>query len=89
LAIAQVILSLQSQAASRQETGTQRTRFMLDILLAIRNNNVSKIPHYDPQHVEHLRKILRHGLIRKGLSLSKLNISYQVPVLSRSLNPPP
>ena len=45
--------------------------------MAIRNNNMSKIPNYDPTHTEHLRKILRNNLIRKGVSLSKMNISYK------------
>lgn len=48
---------------------------MLDILLAIRNNNMTKIPNYDPEVSEHLRKILRN-LVRKGMSVSKMNISY-------------
>ena len=33
---------------------------MLDVLLAIRNNNVRKIPSYDPETAEHRRKLLRN-----------------------------
>lgn len=71
----QVILSLQTKAGQTTDQPI-RVRFMLDVLLAIRNNNVTKIPNYDPSHSEHLRKILRNNLIRKGASLSKMNIRY-------------
>lgn len=47
---------------------------MLDILLAIKNNNMTKIPQYDPTHVEHLKKLMR-TLIRKGNYVTQLNIS--------------
>jgi nucleolar MIF4G domain-containing protein 1 len=32
---------------------------MLEIVAAIRNNNVKKIPNYDPMHQAHLQKISR------------------------------
>ena len=32
---------------------------MLEIISALRNNNLRKIPGYDPSQVEHLRKVLR------------------------------
>jgi nucleolar MIF4G domain-containing protein 1 len=48
---------------------------MLEIILAIRNNNMTKLPNYDPSHTEHLRKLLR-SLTKKGDALSKLNITY-------------
>nr|XP_022910194.1 nucleolar MIF4G domain-containing protein 1-like [Onthophagus taurus] len=47
---------------------------MLDILLAIKNNNVSKIPNYDSTYSEHLKKILK-GFIRKGNYITQLKIS--------------
>jgi len=47
---------------------------MLDILLAIKNNNMSKIPDYDPDLVDRLRKLLR-ALLRSGSSVSELKIS--------------
>ena len=37
-----------------------RLTYMLDILMAIRNNNMRKIPNYDPTHVDHLRKIMHN-----------------------------
>ena len=33
---------------------------MLEVLLAIKNNNMRKIPNFDPSHVEHLKKLLRN-----------------------------
>lgn len=47
---------------------------MLDILMAIKNNNVSKIPSYSPEHVEHLKKLLR-SLVRRGNYVAELKIS--------------
>ncbi|XP_069443338.1 nucleolar MIF4G domain-containing protein 1 isoform X6 [Ovis canadensis] len=38
-------------------------RFMLETLLALKNNDVRKIPGYDPEPVERLRKLQR-GLVR-------------------------
>lgn len=46
---------------------------MLDVLLAIKNNNVNKIPQYDPTLAEHLRKILRSMLVN-GKYVTTLNI---------------
>jgi len=43
---------------------------MLDILLAVKNNNMRKIPNYDPEHLEHLRKLLRG--YTKGLWTSEM-----------------
>ena len=34
-----------------------------DILLAVKNNNVNKIPNYDPSHFEHLKKTMK-GYLR-------------------------
>ena len=49
---------------------------MLDVLLAIKNNNMNKIPQYDPSVLEHLKKILK-TLIRKGNGISQLNITLE------------
>ena len=32
---------------------------MLEILLAIKNNNMRKIPNYDTSHMDHLKKLLK------------------------------
>lgn len=48
---------------------------MLDVIAAIKNNNMRKIPNYDPSELEHLIKVFR-GLLRKGHAMeSELNIS--------------
>lgn len=47
---------------------------MLEMVLAIKNNNMSKIPNYNPEVVERLRKSLK-VLIRKGNFTSELKIS--------------
>ena len=44
-----------------------RVRFMLDVLMAIKNNNMRKIPSYDPTHIDHLRKVIK-GLL-KGMNI--------------------
>lgn len=49
---------------------------MLDVLLAIKNNNVNKIPQYDPTVAEHLRKILKTLLVN-GKYVMTLNISLE------------
>lgn len=55
---------------------SSRIQFMLEILLAIKNNNMNKIPQYDQSYVEHLKKISK-TLIRKGNTVSQLNLTLQ------------
>ncbi|KAL1437046.1 hypothetical protein MTO96_049054 [Rhipicephalus appendiculatus] len=77
MALKEVVLLLQRKSA--QDTiGAQdsRKRFMMDILNAVRNNNIQKIPNCDPSMVEHASKVLR-GLFRKGCLLQELNISLE------------
>lgn len=49
---------------------------MLEILMAIRNNNMNKIPNYDPTFGEHLLKILK-GHLRPGNYVSEMKIGLQ------------
>lgn len=49
---------------------------MLDVLLAIKNNNMNKIPSYDPKLAEHLRKVLR-GMLVNGKYVTTLNITLE------------
>lgn len=51
----------------------QRIDFLLDVLLAIKNNNMNKIPQYDPTYTEELKKSLK-GIIRKGNRITTINI---------------
>lgn len=77
LALKEVVLLLQRKCA-QDTAGAQdsRKRFMMDILNAVRNNNIQKIPNCDPSMVEHASKVLR-GLFRKGCLLQELNISLE------------
>lgn len=75
LALKELILNLQ-KVASNVKSSNSRVQFMLDVLMAIKNNNMSKIPQYDPSHTEHLRKIMKN-FIHKGKSIVKLNISLE------------
>jgi hypothetical protein len=51
-----------------------RVKFMLELLLAIKNNNMRKIPNYDPSHCEHLKKVMK-GFLHKGNYVTELRIS--------------
>ncbi|XP_060067050.1 nucleolar MIF4G domain-containing protein 1-like [Ylistrum balloti] len=76
----QVIQDIQTKAkdvdTSHFEEQT-RVRFMLDTLLAIKNNNMRKIPNYDPDHFEQLKKQTRVYLRGQGLGVGQLRISLQ------------
>ncbi|XP_066254134.1 nucleolar MIF4G domain-containing protein 1 homolog [Euwallacea similis] len=78
LALKNLILELQKQAvsASEEKVSNSRVKFLLDILLAIKNNNVTKIPNYDISYSEHLKKIMK-GFIRRGNYVTPLNISLE------------
>jgi nucleolar MIF4G domain-containing protein 1 len=78
MALKNLILSLQKQASSASDEmrDNSRVKFMLDVLLAIKNNNVTKIPNYDTSYSEHLKKIMK-GFIRKGNYVTQLNISLE------------
>nr|XP_019923822.2 nucleolar MIF4G domain-containing protein 1 [Crassostrea gigas] len=58
------ILEIQS-AAQALGGGDQSShvKFMLETLMAIKNNNMRKIPNYDPEPLEHLKKVAR-GILR-------------------------
>uniref|UniRef100_V9KM10 Nucleolar MIF4G domain-containing protein 1 n=1 Tax=Callorhinchus milii TaxID=7868 RepID=V9KM10_CALMI len=67
LALKGLILEGQNKANSvgKQFQDQTRVRFMLETMLALKNNDVRKIPGYDPEPVERLRKLQR-TLIRKS-----------------------
>ncbi|XP_032455421.1 nucleolar MIF4G domain-containing protein 1 homolog [Nasonia vitripennis] len=75
LALKALILNLQQKAAAVKSSNS-RIQFMLEVLLAIKNNNMNKIPQYDQSYVEHLKKIIK-TLIRKGNTVSQLNLSLE------------
>ncbi|KAI8439793.1 hypothetical protein MSG28_013469 [Choristoneura fumiferana] len=57
------------------DTGS-RIKFLLEVLMAVKNNNLNKIPNYDPTFVEQLKKDIR-GVIRKGNYVTPLNITLE------------
>eukprot|EP00088_Acartia_fossae_P050313 TRINITY_DN5628_c0_g1_i2.p1 TRINITY_DN5628_c0_g1~~TRINITY_DN5628_c0_g1_i2.p1 ORF type:complete len:821 (+),score=294.37 TRINITY_DN5628_c0_g1_i2:36-2465(+) len=72
LAMKNLILEIQNKASTCASSDS-RVQFMLDVLLAVKNNNVNKIPNYDPSHFEHLKKILK-TFIREGNFVSEMKI---------------
>lgn len=67
-------LHTKTNEASDELKNNARLKYMLDVLLAIKNNNVNKIPQYDPSLAEHLRKILKTLLVN-GKYVTTLNIT--------------
>ncbi|XP_065587602.1 nucleolar MIF4G domain-containing protein 1 [Cyrtonyx montezumae] len=61
LALKDLISEAQSKAntAEKEFKDQTRVRFMLETMLALRNNDMRKIPGYDPEPVEKLRKLQR------------------------------
>jgi len=77
-----LILKIQSLASKSKEEDT-RVNFMLEVLMAIKNNNVNKIPNYDPSHFEHLKKCLKTHL-REGNFVTELKIGFADLALAES-----
>ncbi|XP_018378058.1 PREDICTED: nucleolar MIF4G domain-containing protein 1 homolog isoform X2 [Trachymyrmex cornetzi] len=75
IALKELILNLQ-QKANNATLENSRVKFMLDVLLAIKNNNMSKIPQYDPSRIEHLKKILK-SFIHKGNNVTQFNVTLE------------
>ncbi|KAM9386976.1 nucleolar MIF4G domain-containing protein 1 [Phaethornis superciliosus] len=67
LALKELITEAQRKAntAEKKFQDQTRVRFMLETMLALRNNDMRKIPGYDPEPVEKLRKLQR-TLVRSG-----------------------
>jgi len=69
-----LILRIKNAATAQQDgENSTRVQFMLDILMAVKNNNVNKIPNYDPSHFDHLKKTLK-SFIREGKFVTELKI---------------
>ena len=45
--------------------------------MAIRNNNMRKIPNYDPTHVDHLRKIMQNCQRGAATLLNQLGVEFR------------
>ncbi|XP_044942217.1 nucleolar MIF4G domain-containing protein 1 isoform X2 [Mustela putorius furo] len=67
LSLKELIVEAQAKAsaASGKFRDQNRVRFMLETMLALKNNDVRKIPGYDPEPVEKLRKLQR-ALVRSA-----------------------
>ncbi|KAM4027210.1 nucleolar MIF4G domain-containing protein 1 [Anomaloglossus baeobatrachus] len=80
LALKELICEAQSKAsaADKKFQDQSRVRFMLEIMLALKNNDMRKIPGYDPEPVEKLRKLQR-SLIHNNVSSSdtRLRVSLE------------
>lgn len=77
VALKEVVLLLQQKSVENADrVQDSRKKFMLEVLMAVRNNNIQKIPNCDPTMAERASKILR-GLCRKGCSMQELNISLE------------
>jgi nucleolar MIF4G domain-containing protein 1 len=76
LLLKEFIIKVQKLANTAGEESSKNTRimFMLDILMAVKNNNVSKIPQYDPSLVEHFRKLLKQ-FVRAGKYVTTLAVT--------------
>ncbi|XP_050771824.1 nucleolar MIF4G domain-containing protein 1 [Gymnogyps californianus] len=61
LALKELITEAQRKAntAEKKLQDQTRVRFMLETMLALRNNDMRKIPGYDPEPIEKLRKLQR------------------------------
>lgn len=75
LALKNFIHETQTRVAKLNEASAagSRIKFLLEVLMAVKNNNLTKIPNYEPSYVEELKKLSR-GIIRKGNYITPLNI---------------
>ncbi|OCT75500.1 nucleolar MIF4G domain-containing protein 1 [Xenopus laevis] len=80
LALKELISEAQTKAseAGKKFQDQTRVKFMLETMLALKNNDMRKIPGYDPEPVEKLRKLQRslvHG--SKSGSDTRLRVSLE------------
>ncbi|XP_074013552.1 nucleolar MIF4G domain-containing protein 1 [Numenius arquata] len=78
LALKELITEAQRKAntAEKKLRDQTRVRFMLETMLALRNNDMRKIPGYDPEPVEKLRKLQR-TLVRSSGKETQLRVSLE------------
>lgn len=70
-----------AQSAPAELRDNTRLKFMLDILLAVKNNNVNKIPNYDDTVSQQLRKVLK-TVLGPGKYVSTLKIPMEDLLMS-------
>ncbi|XP_075164735.1 nucleolar MIF4G domain-containing protein 1 homolog [Haematobia irritans] len=78
LAFKQMMLNVQGKiaAAPLELKENLRLKFMVDILNAVKNNNINKIPRFDPELHENLRKKLK-AMLRNDKYVITLNITME------------
>ena len=78
LMLKEFIIKVQKLAHAAGDESAKNTRvmFMLDILMAVKNNNVSKIPQFDASLVEHFRKLLKQ-FVRAGKYVTTLAVTME------------
>lgn len=78
LAFKKMMLSVQTKiaASSLELKENLRLKFMIDILNAVKNNNINKIPKFDPSLHENLRKKLK-AMLRNDKYVITLNITME------------
>ncbi|XP_017128030.1 nucleolar MIF4G domain-containing protein 1 homolog [Drosophila elegans] len=78
LAFKTMMQRVQSQIASAplELKENPRLRFMVDILNAVKNNNMQKLPQYDPELAENLRKRLK-AMLKNDRYVVTLNITLE------------
>ncbi|NWY55252.1 NOM1 protein, partial [Chionis minor] len=78
LALKELITEAQRKANTAEKKFQEQTRvrFMLETMLALRNNDMRKIPGYDPEPVEKLRKLQR-TLIHSSGKETQLRVSLE------------
>lgn len=77
LAMKGFLLTVQKQINKTSNVEDRsRMKYMLDILLTIKNNNVSKLSDFDPAHHDHLKKVLK-SVLRSGNSIVPLRIGLE------------
>ncbi|XP_065359794.1 nucleolar MIF4G domain-containing protein 1 homolog [Calliphora vicina] len=78
LAFKQMMLGVQTKiaAAPLELKENLRLKFMVDILNAVKNNNINKIPKFDPMLHEDLRKKLK-AMLRNDKYVITLNITME------------
>jgi len=78
LAFKTMMQRVQSQIATAplELKENPRLRFMVDILNAVKNNNMQKLPQYDPELAENLRKRLK-AMLKNDRYVVTLNITLE------------
>ncbi|BFF99005.1 nucleolar MIF4G domain-containing protein 1 homolog [Drosophila madeirensis] len=78
LAFKKMMQNVQSKiaAAPLELKENPRLRFMVDILNAVKNNNMNKLPQYDPELAENLRKRLK-AMLKNDRYVVTLNITLE------------